>query len=274
MNGQPRVRTYLQGEMDEPDVVRFGIGTVALVSSRSPIKDTPNEDAAAIIPYDRESGVLVVADGVGGSQGGEMASRLAVTALMQTVGQAAHDHRPLRDAILNGIERANQLVLELGTRSATTLAVVEIQGSRVRPYHVGDSMILVTGQRGRIKLQTISHSPIGYAVESGMLEEEEAVHHEDRHLVSNVVGMTDMRVEIGSELTLAPRDTLVLASDGLFDNFLVEDIIEHVRRGRVAGAAERLALECRRRMDTPDAAHPSKPDDLTFLLYRQTPPTH
>ena len=47
-NGQPRVRTYLQGEMDEPDVVRFGIGTVALVSSRSPIKDTPNEDAAAL----------------------------------------------------------------------------------------------------------------------------------------------------------------------------------------------------------------------------------
>ncbi|MHC4422347.1 MAG: PP2C family protein-serine/threonine phosphatase, partial [Planctomycetota bacterium] len=65
------------------------------------------------------------------------------------------------------------------------------------------------------------------------------------------------------------RDTLVLGSDGLFDNLHLEEITEYVRKGPLARAAESLAAACRRRMCEPRADHPSKPDDLTFLLYRR-----
>ena len=103
----------------------------------------------------------------------------------------------LRDAILNGFEDANGAVQALGIGAATTLAVVEVKENIVRPYHVGDSMILVVGQRGKIKLQSVPHSPVGYGVESGLLDEKEAMYHEERHLVSNVVGSPDMRIESG-----------------------------------------------------------------------------
>ena len=49
----------------------------------------------------------------------------------------------------------------LGAGSATTLAVAEVVGQTVRTYHVGDSPIWVFGQRGRLKLQTVPHSPVG-----------------------------------------------------------------------------------------------------------------
>src|SRR5690606_2144872 len=107
----------------------------------------------------------------------------------------------------------------------------EIQNGVIRPYHVGDSAILLTGQRGKLKMQTIAHSPIGYAVEAGLMREEEAIHHEERHVISNVIGSDQMRIEIGPPVEMARRDTLVLASDGLLDNLLPSEIVGYVRSG-------------------------------------------
>ena len=82
--------------------------------------------------------------------------------------------------------------------------------------------------RGRVKLQTISHSPVGYAVESGMLDDQEAMHHEERHVVSNIIGTPEMRIEIGPPIDLATYDTLLVATDGLADNLHIEEIIERI----------------------------------------------
>ncbi|MHC4091793.1 MAG: PP2C family protein-serine/threonine phosphatase, partial [Planctomycetota bacterium] len=176
----------------------------------------------------------------------------------------------LRSAILDGFERANERVVELGGGAATTLAAVEIDAATIRPYHVGDSMILAVGQRGKVKLHTVSHSPVGYAVEAGLLDAREAIHHEDRHVVSNIVGSAEMRIEVGRTLKLRPRDTVLVASDGLFDNLHLEEIVECIRKGPLQKAAERLAAAGRKRMEQAQEGHPSQPDDLTFVLYRGT----
>lgn len=258
-------------DLDAPEVFEFAGARAVLYTRRSPDKDTANEDCVALVPYSARAGILVVADGVGGMPSGEQASRLAVDALVGAVRRAADEGYALREAILNGIEQANRTVMERASGGATTLAVVEIDGSTIRSYHIGDSMILVTGQRGRIKQQTVSHSPVGYAVESGLLDEAEAVHHEERHLVSNVIGTPEMRIEIGPHLHLAPRDTVVVASDGLFDNFYVDEIVGRVRIGPLAEAAVRLADDARARMEQADADYPSKSDDMSFVLFRRTP---
>ncbi len=178
----------------------------------------------------------------------------------------------LRTAVLNGIENANHAVQELGVGAATTLALVEIQESAVRPYHVGDSMILVTGQRGRVKLQTVAHSPVGFAVEAGLLDEKEALHHEERHVVSNIIGTPEMRIEVGPNQSVAMRDTVLLGSDGLFDNVHLDEIVELVRKGPLLDAARALAELATTRMHEPQEGQPSKPDDLTFVLFRPTSP--
>lgn len=262
-----------EAEMDNVALFQFAGGTAAAFTTRSPKKETPNEDVAGLLPISETSGVLAVADGLGGHAGGEKASRLALETLQQTlhagvtlVSESGVDW--VRGAILDGIEAANHEVRALGTGAATTMALVEIQDRVIRTYHVGDSVILLTGQRGKLKMQTIAHSPIGYAVEAGLMKEEEAIHHEERHVISNVIGSDQMRIEMGAPVEMARRDTLVLASDGLLDNLLPSEIVEFVRSGPLEVAVRELVDEALRRMNDGDGHGPSKPDDLTVIAYR------
>jgi serine/threonine protein phosphatase PrpC len=249
-------------------------GTAAVFSARSPHKSTANEDVAAVLPVSSAHGVLAVADGLGGHAGGERASRLAVETIQKTIHAAlelADDPDkidPLRPAILDGIEAANEQVRGLGTGAATTLVLVEIRERVVRPYHVGDSAILLVGQRGKLKFQTIAHSPIGYAVEAGLIDEKDAIHHDQRHMISNVIGSPEMRIEIGPAIEMAARDTLVLASDGLLDNLLPTEIVELVRTGPLDKAVDQLVAVATERMNAEGGTAPSKPDDLTVIAFR------
>ena len=262
--------------MEEVILLEIAGGTAAVFSTRSPHKTTPNEDVAAVMPCSPHHGVLAVADGLGGHAGGERASKLTVDTIQQTIHDALMvsadpDSEPLRPAILDGIEAANASVRALGTGAATTLSLVEIQGRVVRAYQVGDSAILLAGQRGKLKYQTIAHSPIGYAVEAGLLAEEEAIHHDQRHMISNVIGSEHMHVEMGPTIRMAARDTLVLASDGLLDNLLPSEIIDFVRTGPLDRAVGQLAAVAQERMNATaesDGTTPSKPDDLTIIAFR------
>lgn len=259
---------FLEKEMPEPELYRLAGGVSAVYSMRGPNKEDPNEDAAALIPLNEEAAVLVVADGVGGVRAGELAAEIAVRSLSTSLRSNGRDNPELRIAILDGIEKANHSILEQGLGSATTLAVVEIQGNQIRPYHIGDSTILVFGQRGKLKLQTVPHSPVGFAIESGLMDEAEAMHHEARHIVSNVIGMDGMRIEVGAPFTLSPYDTVLIASDGLFDNLHTDEIVTRLRKGPMKKAAGRLASDSRHRMLEPNGHDPSKPDDLTFVTFR------
>jgi serine/threonine protein phosphatase PrpC len=255
-------------EMTAPVEHGIGTGTAVVFSTKSPGKETANEDAALLVPVDERRCVLAVADGVGGHAGGAQAARLALRGVQRAVARAVEQGTPLREAILSGIEAAHAEVCELKVGAATTLALAELDGRELRTYHAGDSALLVVGQRGRIKLQTIDHSPVGYAVEAGVLDEREAIHHRDRHLISNALGTEGLRIDVGSPVTLAARDTLLIASDGLFDNLHTREIAERVRKGPLLAGVERLVSDCRERMAARDGQAPSKPDDLTVLAYR------
>jgi len=244
------------------------VGRIAVRSLKSPDKDGPNEDAAAVIPVGDAAVVLAVADGVGGSPAGCEASTSAMRILKKSL--AAVDGAPLRGAILDAIEKANQTILDSGRRSATTLVVAEIAGHELRCYHIGDSELVVVGQRGRVKQRIIPHSPTGFAVEAGLLDEDEAVQHEERHVLFNVVGAPDMRVDISTAVRLAPKDTVLLASDGVLDNLYFDEIVEIIRIGPIGRAADRLIEAARARMANGDGAAPSKPDDATIVLYRRS----
>jgi serine/threonine protein phosphatase PrpC len=269
-SGQNRTRLFFEQELLEDACFELAGGVVALFSMRCPGKETPNEDAVAVIPTGPRSGVLAVADGLGGAPAGKQASSLALKRLARAVEQAVRDEMELRAGILNGFESANEEILALSLGAATTLTVVEFDGALARHYHVGDSMVLLTGQRGKVKMQSIPHSPVGYAVESGLLDETDAMHHEERHVISNVIGSVDMRIEVGSAVELASRDTLLLASDGLSDNLHINEIVECIRKGPIDKAARDLAQHARERMEGQGDGDPSKPDDLTFAVFRLT----
>ena len=179
-------------------------GQFALYSRRSPTKESSNEDVAAVVAISAESGAVLVADGLGGMRTGEVASSIAVSSVCEMIQQLPSadgrlppvivseddpvlgrltefgmessdrirrpgsngrpDSPDMRIAILNGLEHANERILTEATGSATTIAVVEIRNREIRTYHVGDSMVVVCGLKGKLKFQTVCHSPVGFAV--------------------------------------------------------------------------------------------------------------
>ena len=235
-----------------PDQVEVEVaGGVAVAHTcRDPFKESENEDTVAVIPYGPGAAVLVVADGAGGLPAGKRASLTAVTTLAAALQTAMDKTMLLRTAILNGIEAANEAVLGLANGSATTMTVITIEGLVARSYQIGDSEALVVGQRGLVKLQTTAHSPTGFAVEAGFLDEREALHHEDRHLVSNFLGTSDMRIDVGAGVELRPLDTVLVASDGLTDNVHFDEIIDGIRAGKLAESARSVVELATRRMTT------------------------
>ena len=279
----------------DPECVELGQGEAVFLSLKSPLKETPNEDSLDVMPIAEHRGWLVVADGLGGHRGGRRASQMVISSLRQaarnlmvaqretsptishvvtvpTQGNGSPSHPDFRTVILDTIEQVNRRLIRGGTGGATTIALVEIHEGQVRTYHSGDSEVLVVSQRGRIKYDTVPHSPVGYALEAGFLTEEEALQHEDRHFVSNVVGSRQMSIELGPWIKLAPRDTVLLASDGLFDNLLKSEIVDLIRIGKLSAGVKALAKRALERMVRPQSEHPSKPDDLSILAFRGSRP--
>ncbi len=262
--------TVLDGAT-EPDSIeaKLGGGIVIAHSDRSPDQETENEDTVAAFPYGPDAAVLVVADGVGGLPGGKRASETAVAILAESLRVTMTETMLLRTAILDGIEAANKSVLDIGNGSATTLTVVTIEGLIARTYQVGDSEAIIVGQRGRIKSQTMVHSPTGFAVDAGFLDKRDALHHEERHLLSNFIGTNDMRIDIGPAVKLEARDTVLLASDGLTDNIQIDDVINIIRKGPLRNAMESMVRLAHHRMVNESKLQPSKPDDLSVILFRK-----
>lgn len=242
---------------------------VVVMCCPSPEHPDRNEDAVGTWLFPDGSVVLAVADGMGGTPAGQLASKVAIEQL-DTVFRAVDQSLSMRSPILDAFEAANQRVLDLAAGSGTTLLAVEVVGSTVRTYNVGDSGALLVGQRGRLKIETTDHSPVGYGVAAGLIDSESAMTHEDRHFLSNCVGSREMHIEVGIPRHSDPLDTLLLASDGLFDNVAPADIAETIRCGSLRDCMSSLTRQVRTRMQSAAAGQGTgKPDDLAIVLLRR-----
>ncbi|MCD0458992.1 PP2C family protein-serine/threonine phosphatase [Roseiconus lacunae] len=266
-------RFFRESDMHQPELIDVAGGHIVAFSKTCPGKTEPNDDSALVISLSADRFVMAVADGVGGAPLGYKASAIAIECLAETLsesfagaGDAVVDQLDLRPAILDGIEKANAEILDLGTGSATTLSIVEVNHRIARGYQVGDSMMLFVGGRGAIKWKSTSHSPVGYAVQAGLMDEEDAMYHDERHLVSNLVGSREMHIEIGPAINLSARDTIVVGSDGLFDNLHTNEVVQRCRIGKPGRRMEELVRLATDRMHGEDDALPGKFDDLTILL--------
>lgn len=267
-------RVYAEVAMASPERHLLPDGEVVVFTCPSPCGAGPNEDAAVVMPLSGGSVILALADGAGGHPSGTHASQIALNVLTGCVAERIGGGASPREAVMEAFERANEAVAQNCSGSATTLAVAVVEGRQLQTFHTGDSAVLIVSQRGRLKALTVSHSPVGYAETAGYLDEEQAMSHAERHLVSNMVGLAGMTVEVAAPRPLAARDTIVIASDGLLDNLYVTEITRRVSRGALGAAVHELATEALERMAAPQPGRPSKPDDLTIVAFRPRSPSH
>ena len=262
------VHLWLKRNEGTVEVFDFCGGAAVGFSERSPDKQTDNEDAAGLFAVSDGSAVLAVADGLGGANCGDRASQAVIESILSRI-KMVESFDLLRESILDSIEAANETILGWGIGAGATLAVAVFAEGRIRAFHVGDAMILLCSNRGRVKYSTVAHSPVAMAVEIGVMNESEAIRHEDRNLITNCIGSREMRIEIGPPIKMSARDTLIVSSDGLFDNLLPAEIAAFIRSGQLQSQATSLFKVAKKRMLNPDGNHPTKPDDLTALCFRQ-----
>lgn len=190
--------------------------------------------------------LFAVADGVGGHDHGEVASRLAIDSLTAGFSEAlaGESHPPLLQRL---VQAANLQVYEAGraaspggTAMATTVVACALRYDRAAIAHVGDSRCYLV-RRGHTSLLTRDHTVVNDQMRLGILTAREAAASERRHLLSRSLG-SEMFVGVEtSDHQILPGDLLVLCSDGLHGALEGDEIGSLVARSSdLAGAAERL----------------------------------
>ena len=216
--------------------MKVGVGRSAGLSDTGR-KRRQNEDAFVCEPP-----LFAIADGMGGAQAGEVASRLAAAVFEE--GAAAVQGE---DGVATVVRAANPRIFEravhdpavAGMGTTATVAVVDAAAATVTIAHVGDSRAYLY-RLGSLEQLTTDHSLVGELVRSGRLTEDEAAVHPHRSVITRALG-TDADVEVDT-LTVdgAPGDLVLLCSDGL--SAMVRDD-EILRVLEATGAAPREAAE-------------------------------
>jgi protein phosphatase len=249
------------------------MGVVVRTATDLGLKRSQNEDSHGTwMPAEpaeraRRGVLLVVADGMGGSRAGEVASRLAVQTVLRTYREAPGEN-PLED-LYRAIEAANQIVhRESTTRPdlagmGTTCTAVVVRESDAYIGHVGDSRAYHI-HNGQIRQLTRDHSLVAQLVRDGQLTPEQARVDPRRNVVTRSVGV-GATVEIDADhepglLTLG--DTLLLCSDGLH-GLVADDEL------KAAGSDTDLEQGCRRAIAL--ANERGGPDNITVVLARVAP---
>jgi len=187
-----------------------------------------NEDSYVIAPP-----LFAVADGMGGAQGGEVASKLAAAALEDT--DPGRLTGPARVASL--IQEANRRVHERSSVDpatsgmGTTMTVALVESDGVVIGHVGDTRAYRV-RDGRIQQLTDDHSLVNELLKSGKLSPEEAETHPQRSVITRAVG-TDPDVDVDSFIVDAQAgDVFLICSDGLTAMVDDDDILHVVEHNR------------------------------------------
>jgi PPM family protein phosphatase len=172
--------------------------------------------------------LFVVADGVGGQEKGEVASRTAVETVLEGFREAARG-TPLSGLLQSLVRRANTRVLDAGMNSgmATTLVACALRHDRAVIAHVGDSRCYLIRQKAAMVL-TRDHTIANEHARLGLLSSDEVAEAETRHILSRSLG-TELTVsaEISDHQVFA-GDILLLCSDGLHGAVSPEEIAEVV----------------------------------------------
>lgn len=224
-----------------------------------------NEDAIVVRP---EIGVAILADGMGGHQAGEVASRLAAEVIQHHLVQAFAQGVAGGDgALLNeAIRKANAAVYETARSRpeyagmGSTVVVAVFHGDKLYFGHVGDSR-LYRYRGGVFTPLTRDHSVIQELVDRGLLTETEARATIAKNLVTRALGVDpDVEPEM-SEQTHRDADVYLLCSDGLND-VLSDDEIAQL----LAEHEPNLAEAARHMVDTANAR--GGPDNISVILAR------
>ncbi len=193
---------------------------------------TSNEDSLFVLP---EEQLYIVADGVGGHNSGELASRMAVGYIAQYVAMhplsLVSDRRQLKQYFKNCLEGANELIFgkaqedSANAGMATTVVLAYLRDNEAFVVNVGDSRTYLL--RDNVLRQiTVDHTRVREMVQDGLITEAEAEERPDRNMITRAVGGEARLRPDYFRFQVYPGDILILCTDGLYGQVSEERIAE------------------------------------------------
>lgn len=260
------IRTeIINAAMDKPVFIDSKHYAITYYLTPASYKTEP-QDALLIVEMADGSLALAVADGVGGRPHGRSTSKQLLTSIAKSVDNKDLDNSALHIHIANCVNEANQAQIQQANNGQSTLSLCTIHKHQVSALQIGDSGILLFGQRGRIRHKSTRQSVVGYGVEAGMLEEEDVANHPESHVVMNIFGDETMSIEVGPSLEINRYDRLLIASDGLLDNLTSEDLAEKMCDGDLALKSEKLATLINDAHQRKNGVEFPADDDTSFIV--------
>jgi PPM family protein phosphatase len=203
--------------------------TVATESTPGRVRSN-NEDS---VVWDQALGLVAVADGMGGHNAGEVASRLAVEALQRFLTASSNDNTvqwpfgvdntasPGANRLSTGVRLANREVFRTAEERpecagmGTTFTAALVEGARVLIANVGDSRLYAYRAGGGFSQKTRDDSLMGMLADAPGVDVSALEDHPMKHLLTNVLGRkADLEIEV-HEATLEEGEVLLLCSDGM-----------------------------------------------------------
>ena len=188
-----------------------------------------NQDSYYVSMPSENTGLFIVADGMGGYNGGEIASRLAIISAKNYIEKEI-EKKGKTKLIKNAIEYANMVVYEKSKEDqelegmGTTIEVVLAYNDRVYIGHIGDSRIYRI-RKNIIRKLTVDDSYVQKLVKDGTITKEEAKHHPKKNMLMKALGCTSFVEPIVAIKGFLEDDVIVITSDGLTNMVSDEEML-------------------------------------------------
>ncbi|WP_397537468.1 Stp1/IreP family PP2C-type Ser/Thr phosphatase [Rummeliibacillus pycnus] len=196
-------------------------------------KRAVNEDSATFISHDDSYQLAIVADGMGGHNAGDVASRMAVTHFEELFLQADAAHftsnESIKEWLIETVKELNKTLYHYSLTHedcqgmGTTLIAVLFDGNNATICHVGDSRVyFVTHEE--IRLVTRDHSYVNILVDNGEISEEEAASHPKKNYIIKSLG-TESTIEPDSyKVELVDGSFMLICTDGLSNKISIKEM--------------------------------------------------
>ena len=214
--------------------------------------------------------LLIVADGMGGHNGGEIASSEAVKVTSDYISQRLKKYLPparICQILRGAVSRANLDVFTIASSDknlcgmGTTVDICITDGSNAYIAHVGDSRVYKINKEKNAVQITRDHSLVEYMITSGQITRAEAANHPQRHMITRALG-TDSSVEADTYIaSVSSGDTVLLCTDGLSNMLSDGEIAQIVLENDDLNAAASALTDA--------ANNKGGSDNITVVMYRK-----
>ncbi len=249
--------------LEESYIMQLSQGLFAFTSFRGVGYKHLNEDRIIILP---QIPLFCVIDGLGGPGDGARAAEIFTEELSKL--------RDPNSESLSEVQKQVSIRIEDECRtpnSGVCFALFWIAETTLKVYHLGDVKFALLNHENQIKWESRDHTLLNAWVDQGFLSAEETTNHPKRHIVTKALtGYETPNPEI-QQISFVPGDRVIVASDGLWDNFMIDEITVMLADSNPQAQVRQLMRKAVRKMQQNHSAKwegllVPKPDNISILI--------